>query len=126
MKSREIEPEAPSSEDIFAEEREFARQLLEERRKNALLPRSEDPFFLDDEVLEGYVPADLSARHDEYLAQPFEENSRSSLELLIVEALRSRIETFEDPLFGTYAVYEGPAPNDLSERHDNYLYSEEK
>jgi len=67
MKSQEIEPEIPSSEALFAEAREFARQLLEEREKNALLPRSEDPFFLDDEVWEGPTPGDLALRHDHYL-----------------------------------------------------------
>jgi hypothetical protein len=30
----------------------------------------------------------------------------------------------EDALYGDDAVYEGPAPSDLSDRHDDYLYDE--
>jgi len=31
----------------------------------------------------------------------------------------------EDPLFADTATYAGPAPDDLSERHDDYLYGED-
>ena len=30
-----------------------------------------------------------------------------------------------DPFFRDHAVFEGPAPADLSERHDDYLYGDE-
>ena len=32
----------------------------------------------------------------------------------------------EDTLFKSHEVYHGPAPADLSERHDDYLYGDEK
>ena len=51
----------------FRQAQEYARQVLEERKRNARLPRSEDPLFKDVEVYDGPVPADLSARHDDYL-----------------------------------------------------------
>jgi hypothetical protein len=30
----------------------------------------------------------------------------------------------EDPLFKDVPIYDGPAPSDLSERHDYYLYGD--
>jgi hypothetical protein len=51
----------------FREAQEFAKKLLEERERNALLPWSEDPLFKDVPVYDGPAPPDLSARHDDYL-----------------------------------------------------------
>ena len=45
----------------------FVRQMEEERRRNAKLPRSEDPLFKNVPVFKGPVPADLSEKHDDYL-----------------------------------------------------------
>ncbi len=49
-----------------------------------------------------------------------------SLDELVRQALEVRLDVLDDPLFTTYAVYEGPAPSDLSERHDDYLYPEKE
>lgn len=54
-------------EEIFREVDAFAHQILEERRRNALLPRSEDPLFKDVPLYDGPVPPDVSERHDDYL-----------------------------------------------------------
>ncbi|HEV7667555.1 MAG TPA: hypothetical protein VGS22_03460 [Thermoanaerobaculia bacterium] len=56
-------------EKVFdAEEmRKFVEELLAERKKSALLPPGENPFFKDHEVYHGSTPADLSERHDDYL-----------------------------------------------------------
>lgn len=36
----------------------------------------------------------------------------------------SQSDRASDPFFADIAVYEGDAPHDLSERHDDYLYGE--
>jgi hypothetical protein len=54
-------------DDEMREMQEFVRQMEEERRRNAKLPRSEDPLFKNVPVFKGPVPADLSERHDDYL-----------------------------------------------------------
>jgi hypothetical protein len=38
----------------------------------------------------------------------------------------SKLPLSEDPLFKDVAVYDGPVPSDLSERHDYYLYEAKK
>lgn len=43
------------------------RELLEERLDREAPGPDEDPFFSDKRVWTGPVPADLSARHDDYL-----------------------------------------------------------
>jgi hypothetical protein len=57
----------PEEADDAEEMRKFVEELLAERKKSALLPSSENPFFKDHEVYDGPTPADLSERHDEYL-----------------------------------------------------------
>ena len=52
---------------VMREAEEFARQILEERERNAQLPWEEDPFFKDVVVYDGPTPPDLSERHDDYL-----------------------------------------------------------
>jgi hypothetical protein len=47
--------------------KEFARQVIAERKKNAQLPWEEDPLFKDITVYDGPSPSDLSERHDHYL-----------------------------------------------------------
>ena len=37
----------------------------------------------------------------------------------------SELPFHEDPLFKNVPIYEGPAPADLAERHDDYLYGQE-
>lgn len=53
-----------------------------------------------------------------------------SLGGLIREALETQLagwgKVAEDPLFAQRPPYAGPAPADLSEKHDDYLYGEEK
>lgn len=44
---------------------------------------------------------------------------RESLLLKLSQSDRAR-----DPFFADIAVYEGDAPHDLSERHDDYLYGD--
>jgi len=62
---------APSDEYPFdammQEAKEFARQILEERERNAQLPWDEDPLFKNVPVYDGPVPPDLSERHDDYI-----------------------------------------------------------
>ena len=41
--------------------------------------------------------------------------------IMLSEALRPGISYERDPLFED-AVFDGPAPRDLSAKHDNYLY----
>lgn len=60
-------PEDRHHEEVFHEADTFARQILEQRRRNALLPRSEDPLFKEVPVYDGPVPPDVSERHDAYL-----------------------------------------------------------
>ena len=67
MKSQEIEPEASASETFFAEAREFARQLLEERERSAFSSQGRDSFFEDRDFWKGPTPGDVALRHDEYL-----------------------------------------------------------
>lgn len=67
MKSQEIEPESSSTETLFTEASEFARQLLDERGKSAGSSPGRDPFFLDREVWKGATPGDAALRHDDYL-----------------------------------------------------------
>ncbi len=38
-----------------------------------------------------------------------------------LEAKRRTLESQEDPWFSLYLPYEGPAPRDLAERHDEHL-----
>lgn len=52
-----------------AEIQRFVEERLETRRRNSLLPWSEDPLFKDFPLYEGPVPADLVERHDDYLAE---------------------------------------------------------
>jgi hypothetical protein len=52
-----------------------------------------------------------------------------SLDDFVRESLEARLRALElnwsqDPLFAFQGVYEGPAPPELSERHDDYLYGE--
>jgi hypothetical protein len=46
---------------------EFARQVLEERERNAQLPWDEDPLFKNVLVYDGPAPSNLSEKHDDYL-----------------------------------------------------------
>jgi hypothetical protein len=47
---------------------------------------------------------------------------------LLRESLERRLgvpgDRLEDPLFANVPVYDGPAPEDLSEEHDRYLYGD--
>ena len=54
-------------DEVIREAEEFAREVLEERERNAKLPWDEDPLFKNVPVYDGPVPADLSERHDDYL-----------------------------------------------------------
>jgi hypothetical protein len=51
-----------------------------------------------------------------------------SLGELLRESLELRLgvpgDRLEDPLFSNVPVYDGPAPEDLSEEHDRYLYGD--
>ena len=47
-------------DDDMREMQAFVRQMEEERRRNAKLPRSEDPLFKNVPVYKGPVPADFS------------------------------------------------------------------
>jgi predicted transcriptional regulator len=67
------------------------------------------------------LPDPLAAR-----AERLADERGISVGRLILEALEDRLDALEDPLFSTYAIYEGPAPSDLSERIDDYLFEEEK
>jgi hypothetical protein len=43
----------------------------------------------------------------------------------VAAALREPVpEAAQDPLFADEAVFDGPCPADLAERHDHYLYGE--
>ncbi len=52
---------------VMREAGEFARRVLEERERNAQLPRDEDPLFKNVLVYDGPVPADSSERYEDYL-----------------------------------------------------------
>jgi hypothetical protein len=43
---------------------------------------------------------------------------RASLE----QALRSRGQPLDDPFFDDTGIYDNQTPDDLAERHDDYLY----
>jgi hypothetical protein len=70
------------------------------------------------------IPAELKAR-----ALRQARKRGVSLGSMIREALESNLDSAvdasEDPLFADMAVYGGPVPRNLSEAHDEYLYSEE-
>jgi hypothetical protein len=57
-------------DEVIRETEEFAREVLEERERNAQLPWDEDPLFKNVSVYDGPVPSDLSERHDDYLYGP--------------------------------------------------------
>lgn len=68
------------------------------------------------------LPPELRAK-----AIEFARRRGISLGRLIRDALSQIIQAPEggpprDPLFADSAVYSGPTPSDLSERHDEYLY----
>jgi hypothetical protein len=71
------------------------------------------------------IPAELKAR-----ALRQARKRGVSLGSMIRESLESSLENSasdasEDPLFADMAVYGGPVPKNLSEAHDEYLYSED-
>jgi hypothetical protein len=43
-----------------------------------------------------------------------------------VQAFLAKREPSDDPLFSSTAIYRGPVPKDLSRRHDDYLYGDQK
>ncbi len=67
------------------------------------------------------IPEDLMARVEKTAAE-----SGASLDDLVRDSLERYLRRLERPwsedsFFGDRRVYEGPAPSDLSERHDDYL-----
>ena len=72
-------------------------------KRNAVpLPRDEHSF-------------DAAMREaEEFAHQVLEERERNA-----------QIPWEEDPFFKDVAVYDGPVPPDLSERHDDYLYGDD-
>jgi hypothetical protein len=70
------------------------------------------------------LPEDLMERAEKTAAE-----SGASLDEIVRDSLERYLRTLErpwseDPFFADRRVYEGSAPADLSERHDDYLYGD--
>ena len=98
---------------------EFVRETLERHLRAEERSWSEDPFFAAREIWnttcpEGEHPLDgMMEEAQEFVRQINEERERLS-----------KLPRSEDPLFKDVPYYDGPAPSDLSERHDHYLYGD--
>lgn len=67
------------------------------------------------------LPADLKARAM-HAAREHGVSFGEFLRRALDDALRARGGTYDDPVFADAAVFEGPAPANLSDEHDDHLY----
>jgi len=95
---------------------EFVRETLERRLGAVERTWSDDYLYSDgnEPCPEGEHPLDEAFRE----AQEFVKKVNEERERL------SKLPRSEDPLFKDVPYYDGPAPSDLSERHDYYLYGD--
>lgn len=75
------------------------------------------------EHVEIALPLELKTR-----AETLAREEGVSLAEFVLELLKARLlpkPAERDPLFARYKAFDGDAPSDLAENHDNYLYDDE-